>query len=462
MMNGDDHLETCKKNIDCADVVISGISIIKKGDVVSVNKPKELDQKDFYEGNPGWQGSNTFVKSKLLEEVGGYDENLLCCHDRDIAIRILNKKPNISFTNKVTVNFHLGTNRESLTTSEYGKWTGLLQFFSKHREDMNKVMIKKFKSRSKNLFNMNLKLFDLLNIKNEYPGFKNKPTIDGNIIKKGLYKSYLNFRIKIGQWRAKNHFTKIFGRKYEISRDKMEIDLTYKCNLRCKGCNRSCEQAPDDIELPIDYIEKFVNRSIKREIEWKKIRLLGGEPTMHSKIQEILYLLADYKEFYPRSRLEIVTNGQGRRVIRNLLKVPPFFHIEENKKQSDDVYFYPFNLAPIDLTQLKNIDFRNGCSNLEECGISLTPLGYYPCAISGGIDRIAGWNIGRKKIPKEDDEMTDILEKACPYCGRFIQRIFVPRNIDLGYNPAKKSKSWRRLYKRWRKEHQNISKKLKS
>jgi len=453
----DDHLEICKQNIDGADVVISGISIIKEGDVVSVNNPKELDQKDFYEGNPGWQGSNTFVKSKLLGEVDGYDENLLCCHDRDIAIRILNKKPNISFTDNVTVSFYLGTNRGSLTTSEYGKWTGLLQFFSKHREEMNKVMIKNFKSRSKNLFNMNLKLFDLLDIKNENPGFKDKPTIEGNLIKKELYKSYLYFRIKIGQWRAKDYVTKIFGPKYEISRNKIEIDLTYKCNLKCQGCNRSCEQAPDDIELSIDHIDRFVNQSIERKIEWEKIRLLGGEPTMHSNFQEILYLLADYKEIYPQSRLEIVTNGQGRGVVRNLLKVPPFFHIEKNKKDSDDLYFYPFNIAPVDLTHLKNIDFKNGCSNLEECGISLTPLGYYPCALSGGIDRIAGWNIGRENIPQEDDEMTDILKKACQFCGRFIQRIFVPRNIDLGYNPAKKSKSWKRLYKGWRKKHQNIS-----
>jgi hypothetical protein len=204
----------------------------------------------------------------------------------------------------------------------------------------------------------------------------------------------------------------------------------------------------------MDRIVDFIDESLERAIEWKRIRILGGEPTLHSQFEEILYQFSRYKSAFPRCRMEVVTNGHGRHVKRKLLQVPPFFHIENTMKESDiQPFFYSFNLAPKDNPRHRNTDFTNGCSNIVDCGIGLTPTGYYPCAIAGGIDRIAGWNLGRSSIPEEDDNMDDLLEKFCGQCGRFESRKFTSPDLITEYNPGQISDSWESLYETWRSEN---------
>jgi hypothetical protein len=148
--------------------------------------------------------------------------------------------------------------------------------------------------------------------------------------------------------------------------------------------------------------------------------------------------------------MEVVSNGHGRHVQRKLLHIPPFFHIENTMKASDiQPFFYSFNLAPKDDTHHRHTDFTNGCSNIVECGIGLTPTGYYPCAIAGGIDRVAGWNLGRTSIPDEEDDMLDLLEKFCGQCGRFESRKFTTPELMPVYTPGLISQSWESLYDEW-------------
>jgi hypothetical protein len=55
----------------------------------------------------------------------------------------------------------------------------------------------------------------------------------------------------------------------------------------------------------------------------------------------------------------------------------------------------------------------------EHCGIGLTPYGYYPCAVAGGIDRIVGVDRGRKSLPDDDDDLQDQLAVFCRMCGHY-------------------------------------------
>ena len=254
-------------------------------------------------------------------------------------------------------------------------------------------------------------------------------------------------------WRLRTTrvITRLLGTQFTRTREKIEIDITYACNLRCHDCNRSCRQAPENSELSLEKIINFIDNSLEREIEWKKIRILGGEPTLHSQFEDIIYQFSRYKYVYPKCRLEIVSNGHGRHDKRKLLQIPPFFHIENTMKESDvQPSFYSFNLAPKDNPSHRNTDFTNGCSNIEDCGIGLTPTGFYPCAVAGGIDRVAGWNLGREEIPEEDDDMHDLLEKFCSQCGRFDSRKFTPPEFNSPHIPGLISQSWEEIYESWR------------
>jgi hypothetical protein len=53
--------------------------------------------------------------------------------------------------------------------------------------------------------------------------------------------------------------------------------------------------------------------------------------------------------------------------------------------------------------------------------MGLTPFGYYPCAIAGAIDRVFGFDKGRKHLPDPDDVMLDLFSVFCRLCGHFLE-----------------------------------------
>ena len=448
-----DHLEVCRAHSVGVDAVISGIRTLVDGEFVEDRIPSELSLEDFFANNPGWQGSNTFVRVSKLIEAGGFDEDLLCTHDRDLAIRCFDLPEfNYILTGEVTMLYHLEKSRDSLTMAKgNGKHTGLLQFHRKHSHRMTRDDEQRFIDRAVSLFGIDVSLFDIIDTSRDHPGFPRRPEYGQP--RKGMSTRRLLHRLKKRGWRLRTNrmMTKLFGPQFVRTREKIEIDITYACNLRCHDCNRSCRQAPENSELSLERIVEFIDESLDRKIEWKRIRLLGGEPTLHSQFEELLYEFSRYKSAYPKCRMEVVSNGHGRHVQRKLLHIPPFFHIENTMKISDvQPYFYSFNLAPKDDARHRHTDFTNGCSNIVECGIGLTPTGYYPCAIAGGIDRVAGWNLGRTSIPEEEDDMHDLLEKFCSQCGRFESRKFTPPELMPSYIPGLISPSWESLYEEWR------------
>ena len=130
-----DHLEVCRAHSAGVDAVISGIRTLVDGEFVEDRIPSELSLEDFFANNPGWQGSNTFVRVSKLIEAGGFDEDLLCTHDRDLAIRCFDLPEfNYILTGEVTMLYHLEKSRDSLTMAKgNGKHTGLLQFHRKYK-----------------------------------------------------------------------------------------------------------------------------------------------------------------------------------------------------------------------------------------------------------------------------------------------------------------------------------------
>ena len=71
------------------DAVVSGIRTMLDGEPIEDRTPDSLSISDFFASNPGWQGSNTFIRIESIKKAGFFDEKLLCTHDRDLAIRCL-------------------------------------------------------------------------------------------------------------------------------------------------------------------------------------------------------------------------------------------------------------------------------------------------------------------------------------------------------------------------------------
>jgi hypothetical protein len=171
--------------------------------------------------------------------------------------------------------------------------------------------------------------------------------------------------------------------------------------------------------MSVEQIEKFINESVENKIAWKSIGILGGEPTLHPNIIEIVQLLLEYKKNYaPDCKLTLVTNGFGEKVNKILSILPKELIITNTAKKSPIQDFSAINIAPCDLKRFRFADYSLGCGFCH-CGIGLTPAGYYPCVVAGAIDRVLGFDLGRKSLPHKDDSMRDQFKIFCRYCGHF-------------------------------------------
>ena len=70
-------------------------------------------------------------------------------------------------------------------------------------------------------------------------------------------------------------FRRLLFIRYRPRHDRIEIDITYACNLYCANCNRSSSQVPDGALFGIAQIEKFVRESIDDDRRWKLCRQCG-------------------------------------------------------------------------------------------------------------------------------------------------------------------------------------------
>lgn len=246
-------------------------------------------------------------------------------------------------------------------------------------------------------------------------------------------------------WRVSSSATKLMGPRWRRSVSRLEIDLTYSCNLRCNDCNRSAPQAPSSASVSKEQIRACLEASVARGYHWTLIRLLGGEPTLHPEFLGIIELLRAYRGKHQKTlRIEVVTNGYGRKVNEVLQRIPPDIIVRNTKKAgSQQGGFEPFNRAPCDLDEHRNSNFASGCWITQYCGMGLTPTGYYHCAVAGGIDRVFGLGIGRSSIPDVRDPMHTEMSKLCRYCGHFCKQ---PGIIPL---EQRVSKSWRTAYAMW-------------
>ena len=255
-----------------------------------------------------------------------------------------------------------------------------------------------------------------------------------------------------------------FGRKRFITNLEMiELDITYRCNLKCHGCNRSCGKAPTDQCMDISHIEAFVRERIELQKKWKLINVLGGEPTLHPAFLEIVDILQEYADsFSPNTIIQVVSNGIDKQSLRLLeeAKLRKNVRIDYNSfKSSNKIeYFSPFCDAPIDDPAFKDAEFDKACWGTAYCGLCFNGVGYYACAPAAGIDRVLGQDRSIKKLSEASIEnLSKHFNLFCPLCGNFKayhcnSGDFLPRCEKTPFADII-SPSWEKIYSVYAQEH---------
>jgi glycosyltransferase involved in cell wall biosynthesis len=153
-----EHLALCLSTAEreaWPDVVISGLRIRVEGREIQRPLLQALATDDFLIGNPGWQGSNTFATATKLVAAGGFRESLVSCHDRDLAIRMLDlPETRISFTGRNTATWNMNTYPNTLSRPGPQKADALRHFLALHGHRMSLEIRQRFMSRCFELFSL--------------------------------------------------------------------------------------------------------------------------------------------------------------------------------------------------------------------------------------------------------------------------------------------------------------------
>ena len=156
-----DHLAECvRASNQEADVVISGLRAVRQGVELLREPLNHVTRDDFLAGNPGWQGSNTFVKLSTIMRVGGFWNGLPSTNDRDLAVRLLSLPDlSVAFTGRMTATWNLGAHPDALSRpGSAEKREGLKMFLQRHGHLMTPDVRARFIERARMLFGFDLEL----------------------------------------------------------------------------------------------------------------------------------------------------------------------------------------------------------------------------------------------------------------------------------------------------------------
>jgi len=194
----------------------------------------------------------------------------------------------------------------------------------------------------------------------------------------------------------------------------VQIEITSRCNIGCIQCDRNCGAAPAGPDMELDQIWKFVEDSIKNKKAWNRIDIIGGEPTLHHKLDKIIEMIGIYIKQYPHTKVRLSTNGLGDKCIEVLKTIPSWINIRNSGKVSKEQHHSQYRDAPVD----SNITHVRACSVPWRCGMGLTYNGYFPCGAGASLARIFGLDIGIKNIVDlNPDSIKKQMLQLCKYCG---------------------------------------------
>ena len=203
----------------------------------------------------------------------------------------------------------------------------------------------------------------------------------------------------------------------------IEIEILLACNWNCCACdvfsNLPSISWVRKATMTVEQIMQFGQEMRDTNAYIGRVRILGGEPTIHPKLEVMTEIFAELKSDGHLGQIEIITNGSHPEKLINLKDKLDKVRVSGQK---DKVKHHTANLAntPHSLGYEGKV-----CSAPWHCGISLNYYGYFPCSSGAGLARLMNdmekWQ--RLSLPKTDIRETNgvyaewpDLQNLCNYC----------------------------------------------
>ena len=228
-----------------------------------------------------------------------------------------------------------------------------------------------------------------------------------------------------------------------------EIEINTQCDCKCFACDRFLDVS-QDAPMSLDQIKYFISESVELDWPWERFHILGGEPTLHPQLREIIECLVKYKQDHrPKMILRVISNGLGNlsKHRKWILERGVEVNVEGKSRTSDPNWFRNIRMAPIDDPNYRGQTEFPACSifGIKACGIGVTRRGFYLCGAGAGVARMMGIPgvLHLKDLTYE--AMLDQAKILCGICGHW-------NSGERSYNLVKltgkrSSPTWEKLIK---------------
>ncbi len=168
-----------------------------------------------------------------------------------------------------------------------------------------------------------------------------------------------------------------------------EIQILLACNWNCISCDQGSQfSAVSWVKrgtMRMTQIEHFVREMHEHNAFIGRLRLVGGEPSLHPELIDMVKFL--HRSLVERGhvhRLELVTNGskpERLQPVKHLLRVRV-----SNEADKAKHHVANFINTPASLGYAGKV-----CSAPWHCGFSLCHFGFFPCSSGAGVARFMDW-----------------------------------------------------------------------
>lgn len=222
----------------------------------------------------------------------------------------------------------------------------------------------------------------------------------------------------------------------------IELDLTTFCNMSCRSCAHGCDKFPSKDYLKLSDVVKFVHDSIVQQKRWKKIGLMGGEPTLHPEINGVIEALYGYSRWNPDCAVWMMTNGLNWSICADLMRRYPWLTVWENN--ANHSRHHTFYVSPSD----ENLLGTNERCEALRCGVGLGPYGYTPCVLGTTMHRIFGYETLKTLEELTFNKCQAKFNEYCTHCGWYlVDSDDRNRGKIWDYPMGYMSETWQKMYK---------------
>lgn len=165
---------------------------------------------------------------------------------------------------------------------------------------------------------------------------------------------------------------------------KVELNITFECNLRCANCNRLCNYAPLADPMTVDQVALMVKKLREAGKQLLRTKVVGGEPTIHPDFLSICEVLSEGTKDGTVGKVSINTNGTTASKYESPGRLPPNVRLRVSRPSQKS--HLPVLWAPQDV----GLPSRGPCKMPKVCGFSLDSRGWLMCSVGIPITRLFG------------------------------------------------------------------------